>query len=266
VRAQAHSRKSDLSIPVDPMRAGHLSADGAPGSSQPPPPMPEASLLTAAAERSEARVGIGGLTARAGAEMKAAANSGEKRKVREAARGAAGAGVDGRQSPANKRPADHLRAAASGGARGQVPSLPLGPAFAAPLGQDDAALSAPALPSGLVEYANIVRKLQAGVQAGMGGGWTVGGSASGAGTGSLLTTLNGHGGPDALRAAANRRPLSSNTSLLTESGARLESGGAFMHVPRTSGAHLMSISQVRNYFSSGPSSDQAGPSSGAGLS
>ena len=189
-------------------------------------------------------MGIGGVTARAGVEMKEA-NSGEKRKVREAARVAAGAGVDGRQSPANKRPADHLRAAASGGASGQVPSLPMGAAFAAPLGQEDAALSAPALPSGLVEYANIVRKLQAGMQAGMGGGWTVGGSTSGAGTGSLLTTFNG---PDALRAAASRRPLSSNASLLTESSTRLEDGGAFTHVPRTSGAHLMSMSQVRNCF------------------
>ena len=229
--------------------AGHRSFDGAPGSSL-PPPQPEASLLAAAAERSAARAGIGGVMARAGAEMEAAANIGDKRKVREAARGAAGAGVDDRQSPANKRPADHLRAAASGGASGQVPSLPLGAAFAAPLGQDHAALSAPALPSGLVEYANIVRKLQAGMQAGRGGGWTMGGSAAGAGTGSLLTTLNGHGGPDALRAAANRRPVSSNARLLTESGARLEGGGAFTHVPRTSGAHLMSMSQVSDYFGS----------------
>lgn len=211
------------------------SVDDAPGSS--PSLLAETSLLAAAAERSE--------PALAGAEVKADGNRGEKRK---GARGAAGAGGDGRQLRAKKRPADHSCAAVRGGASGQVPSLPVGAAYAAPLGNDDAALSGPALPRALAEYANIVRKLQAGMGAGMGEGWTVGGSAAGAGTGSLSTTLKGHGGPDALRVAANRRPMPSNTSLLTESGARVEDGGAF--VPRTSGAHLMSMSQVRNVFCS----------------
>ena len=176
------------------------------------PQMPARADASSAAASSDGRGGSGGgLPGPAG-------GSGEKRKSREAVRGASSA--DGQQSPASKRPADHVRTGAQGGAARLVPAL--GAGFMAPLGQS-AALSNPLLQGGLTLS---------------GGSWAVGGGKGGASSGSL----HGHGGPDVLGVAANRRPQPLSASLLAESAGRMKVGAAGV-VGMTSSANLVSMSQ-----------------------